>query len=90
MPVKLIAVIVFLAIVFSLGLALYQLMRSKDGEQSAQVFKALRLRIGLSLLLFLSLLLALSQGWVQPSGIGARMHAVEQAKQQTTTAPPAP
>lgn len=60
-----IALLVF--IFFSLGSALYFLMR--DPAQSTRVVKALSWRIGLSLVLFLLLMLAFMMGWIQPHSI---------------------
>lgn len=60
-----IALLVF--IFFSLGSALYYLMR--DPAQSTRVVKALSWRIGLSLVLFMLLMLAFMMGWIQPHSI---------------------
>ena len=57
----------FLAIVLSLGSALVQLVRNK-GESSQKMARALTLRIGLSVLLFVLLLVAWRLGWIQPRG----------------------
>ncbi|HKU14811.1 MAG TPA: twin transmembrane helix small protein [Steroidobacteraceae bacterium] len=53
-----------LAIVLSLGSALISLVRNK-GESSRMV-QALTLRIGLSVLLFVLLLVAWRLGWIEP------------------------
>jgi hypothetical protein len=53
-----------LAIVLSLGSALVSLVRNK-GESSRMV-QALTLRIGLSVLLFVLLLVAWRLGWIEP------------------------
>lgn len=58
-------IIVFLlSIFFSLGSALYYLMR--DSGSSERMVKALTWRIGLSFLLFVLLLIAFSLGWISP------------------------
>ena len=56
-----------LAIVLSLGSALVQLVRNK-GESSLKMARALTIRIGLSILLFVLLLVAWQLGWIQPHG----------------------
>jgi putative copper export protein len=56
-----------LAIVLSLGSALVHLVRNKD-ESSAKMARALTIRIGLSILLFVLLLVAWQLGWIQPHG----------------------
>lgn len=61
---KLFVVIMLLAIVFSLGSALFQLSRGKGDSQ--KMVKALTWRIGLSVVLFLILLIAYATGLIQP------------------------
>ena len=56
------------AILVSLGKALFHLSSSKPGE-SGKLVKALGVRIGLSVLLFALLLLAYSQGWIEPQRV---------------------
>jgi DUF2909 family protein len=56
-----------LAIVLSLGSALVQLVRHK-GDSSEKMARALTIRIGLSILLFVLLLVAWQLGWIQPHG----------------------
>ena len=53
-----------LAIVLSLGSALVHLVRGKG--DSKKMARALTIRVGLSILLFVLLLLAWSLGWIQP------------------------
>ena len=55
-----------LAIVLSLGSALVHLVRGKG--ESQKMARALTIRIGLSVLLFVLLLIAWSLGWIQPKG----------------------
>ncbi len=55
-----------LGIVLSLGSALVHLVRGKG--DSKKMARALTLRVGLSILLFVLLLLAWSLGWIQPHG----------------------
>jgi hypothetical protein len=55
-----------LAIVLSLGSALVYLVRDKG--ESKKMVRALTLRVGLSILLFLLLIGAWLLGWIQPHG----------------------
>ena len=64
---KWIILIVLLMIVGSLGSALYYMM--KDRGNSSRMVHSLMLRIGLSLALFLGILLAYYFGLIQPTGI---------------------
>ncbi|MBN1238685.1 MAG: twin transmembrane helix small protein [Gammaproteobacteria bacterium] len=63
----LIVLLLFAAILASLGSALYYLLRSKGS--SAGVVRALTVRIGLSMLLFLLLMLAWWAGLIEPHGV---------------------
>lgn len=63
-------IIGFLAfIVFNLGAGLYHMMRDKG--ESDRTLKALTWRIGLSVALFLLLMLGIATGVIEPHGIGA-------------------
>ena len=64
---KIFVAIAFLLIVASLGSALFYLMRDKG--QSNNTVKALALRVGLSIALFISLLIAHWLGWIETSGL---------------------
>lgn len=68
---KLILALGFLAILASLGSALFFMMRTgKDNEQrSRRMAWALALRVALSILLFVSLLLAWKLGYIRPTGL---------------------
>lgn len=68
MLVKAIVVLFLLIILYSLGSALFYLVRDK-GTDSTQVVKALTWRIGLSMLLFVLLLVAFALGWIAPHAI---------------------
>ncbi|WP_148340093.1 twin transmembrane helix small protein [Aquicella siphonis] len=65
--IKAIVIILLGFIFFSLGSALYFLMR--DRENSERIVKALTWRIGLSLLLFVILIFAYAMGWLVPHQI---------------------
>ena len=61
----------FLAIIGSLGFALYFML--KDGEdgkpKTSRMAKALAFRIGFSVLLFICILVSWKLGYIQPTGI---------------------
>ena len=75
---KVLVAVAFLAIVGSLGSALFFMMRS-GGKDSADADKrrgdnmarALAVRIGLSVVLFACILIAWKLGYIQPTGIRA-------------------
>lgn len=65
--------LVFAGILFSLGSALYYLMKDRDRGNSKRTVQALTWRIGLSVALFLFLLVAHQLGWIESTGIQYRM-----------------
>jgi len=79
-PIKILVIVVLFAIVGSLGSALFHLSRgtrSNDSEEtntqameehSRKMVRALTVRIGLSLALFILLMLAWSAGLITPTG----------------------
>ena len=64
---KIFIALAFLGIVGSLGSALFYLMRDKG--KSNKTVRALALRVGLSIFLFLSLLVAHQIGSIETSGV---------------------
>jgi len=62
--IKVILGLLFIFIFFSLGSALFFLV--KDKGQSDRIVKALTWRIGLSILLFVILFIAFAMGWIAP------------------------
>jgi hypothetical protein len=62
---KYLIVVILLLIIASLGKALYHLSSSGPGN-SAKMVKALAWRIGLSVGLFVLLIVAYYQGWIDP------------------------
>ncbi|MGH8809004.1 MAG: twin transmembrane helix small protein [Noviherbaspirillum sp.] len=64
---KILVALAFVLILASLGSALVFLMRDKG--RSDRTVKALALRVGFSIALFVLILLAYSQGWIQPTGL---------------------
>lgn len=63
----------FLAIVGSLGTALFFMMKSNSSAKSRgqKMATALAMRVGISVILFCSILLAWKLGYIQPTGIPA-------------------
>jgi hypothetical protein len=67
MLIKILIVIVFLAIVASLGSGLFALVDDKG--KSKRLVNSLTVRITLSVLLFVLLIIAYMNGLIQPHGI---------------------
>jgi hypothetical protein len=72
---KILVAIAFLGILASLASALFFMMRSGKGEdkddtrRGNNMARALALRIGLSVILFVCILVAWKLGYIQPTGI---------------------
>ncbi len=64
---KYVIVVALLFVLFSLGQALFYLVKGKG--QSGNTVKFLTVRIIASVVLFLLILLAMKMGWVVPHGI---------------------
>jgi len=64
---KTIIVVLLLIVLFSLGQALFYLM--KDGGKSDRMLKALTWRISLSVFIFILLLIGQAVGLIQPHGL---------------------
>ena len=66
----------FLGILASLATALFFMVRNKpeneDTPKASPMAKALAFRIGISVVLFISILVSWKMGWIQPSGIPLR------------------
>lgn len=68
MEFKYFVILILALILISLGKALFHLSSSKSGD-SRKLVKALTWRIGLSVLLFVLLLVAYTQGWIEPQRV---------------------
>lgn len=71
---KYFVILAFIGILVSLASALFFMMRggsdAKDDKQkSSNMFRALALRVGISIFLFICILVAWKLGYVQPTGI---------------------
>ena len=68
---KILVALAFAGILASLGSALYFMMRDGQGgkAKSGHMARALAVRVGLSVLLFVCILVAWKLGWIQPTGI---------------------
>ena len=77
MTIKIVAIVIFIAVVASLGSALFHLVKGGDSEQPRKTAKALTFRIALSLVLFILLFLAFASGLFKPSGIGVRIQQIQ-------------
>lgn len=65
---RMVVIGVLIAIVYSLGTALYHL--ATDRGDSKKMVRALTVRVGLSMALFLLLMAAWWAGLIQPHGLG--------------------
>ncbi|MDR3454876.1 MAG: twin transmembrane helix small protein [Rhodoferax sp.] len=72
---KYLVILAFVAILGSLGAALFFMMRggtAKDSERRGRnMARALAFRVGFSILLFICILLAWKLGYIHPTGISA-------------------
>jgi hypothetical protein len=68
---KYLVALAFVGILASLGFALYYMLKDgRDGRaKSGGMARALTVRIGLSVILFLCVLLAWKLGYIQPGGL---------------------
>lgn len=72
---KILVAIAFVAILLSLGSALFYMMRGNTPPTEGKTPKkgnmatALAFRVGFSIVLFICVLLSWKMGWIQPTGI---------------------
>jgi hypothetical protein len=65
---KYFVIVILLLIIVSLGKALFHLSSGKPAD-SGKMVKALAWRIGLSVFLFVLLIVAYTQGWIAPQHV---------------------
>jgi hypothetical protein len=65
------AIAAFIAILSSLGAALFFMLKGSDSDaqKNTRMARALAWRVGFSIFIFLAILLAWWMGWIQPTGI---------------------
>lgn len=70
---KYLVVLAFIGIVASLGSALFFMMRNgqSDTAKGKRMARALAVRVGLSIVLFVCILVAWQLGYIQPTGLPA-------------------
>ena len=85
MIIQSIVVIAFILIIFSLGSALFHLVRHESQEHSKKTAKSLTYRILLSIVLFIFLFIAIATGLLKPHGIGSVMHPNKPAQTESTS-----
>jgi formate/nitrite transporter FocA (FNT family) len=70
---KYLVALAFLAILASLGSALFFMMKDgRDGKpKTSNMVRALAFRVGFSILIFICILIAWKLGYIQPTGIQA-------------------
>jgi hypothetical protein len=69
---KIIVALAFVAILGALAFAGVAMVRGREGEgepKKRTMMRALAWRVGLSVALFLFILLAYELGWIQPTGV---------------------
>jgi glycerol uptake facilitator-like aquaporin len=82
--IKVILIAVFLMIIFSLGSALFHLVKHKEDGSSQKTVKALTFRIGLSVLLFIFVFILVAAGVFKPHGIGSKIHSQKSISTEST------
>lgn len=84
MIIKSLVIIAFILIILSLGSALFHLVNRTTEEDSKKTAKALTFRIGLSIVLFIFVFIAVMTGAYKPQGLGMQMllHKAAQTEQK--------
>jgi hypothetical protein len=67
--IKWLVLVIFFAIILSLVSAMLSLVRDHSGESRGMV-RALSVRIGLSIFLFIVLWMTWKMGWIEPHAVG--------------------
>jgi hypothetical protein len=72
-PMKYLVILAFVAILASLGSALFFMLKGgkEGGGKTKNMARALAFRVGFSIVLFVCILLAWKFGYIQPTGIRA-------------------
>jgi O-antigen/teichoic acid export membrane protein len=81
---KIIVIIAFILILFSLAKALLHLIKHKNDADSEKTMKALMVRSIISVLLFALLFFAVATGMIKPHGVGVQMHKQSNLPSQQT------
>ena len=68
---KIILFLSFIAILAALAGAGFFMLKKGSGNRADDMVKSLAVRVGLSIALFLFILLAYQMGWIEPKGIAA-------------------
>lgn len=68
---KILMIVALVTILGALGAAGVAMLRSNRGDEpkSRRMMQALALRVGLSVLLFVIILISYSMGWIRPTGV---------------------
>ena len=82
MIIKTLVIIAFILIIISLGSALFHLVNRRTEEDSEKTVKALTFRIGLSIVLFIFVFIAVVTGLYKPQGLGVQMQMHNSARIQ--------
>lgn len=72
---KTVIVLAFIAILGALAFAGVSMVRNREGEgreKKPTMMRALAWRVGISVALFLVILLSYLMGWIQPTGVPTR------------------
>jgi len=72
---KILIAVAFVAILGALAFAGVAMVRGKEGAGTTKkptMMRALAVRVGLSVALFVCILISYKLGWIQPTGISAR------------------
>ena len=71
---KIVMVLMLIAVLLALASAgVLMVRRGSKGDKGAAMARALAVRVGLSVALFLFMLLSWAMGWIHPSGIPSGM-----------------
>ena len=80
---KAIIIILFLAMIVSLGMGLYHLLKTPDERESGgKLVKSLTWRIGIWVVLFAFIVISIKMGWLKPSNSVNPINFNEQQQQR--------